>query len=815
MRQGKLSMSLKFPERYRSVGKVEFINNKVRPYTAIQKVFDLTPVFTTQGFKVMKSGSERQTKDYELGNYAGLDMKLVYKTETPYLGTGYMLQKLSNLHYNPLNMYHFSGADTLGLTHTGLPSVRYHESKVFVSPQSSSTKEIEFALDFGVATKESGEPIVYHTMEPSEEKLMKVVSLPIGEMRGHSRRQEMIKGMVEKLQIESEGKAITVRVSAILKGSRPRTFSYTATAAVGQSGMTSKWNLHLTCERTSRKICIDGSIRIPPFSIWKLNDIRSEDPVFRFHNSLGYGHECESKVVINGYAKTSEKQKQLARETPEAKEFGRLLSLGTPMIELSKLAEIVRRQSTVLDVYDYKISYVNVGRQVSRVSRKVLDALELVLLPYHVSKDSYSSSGVSRLPISSIGVGSAGFGYGSENWEMEVRTTLHPIRSSIDVEITNVTRPGQEYKFRDIPLPYPLTYLYPKTLVSYVTNPLAMTVKAITGKPIYPVCTLEGKHITTFDNRTTKANMDDCFHLLSGDCSKAMSYGVLVRPLESSSSYSHESKKEVKVFIGKTEFTMKPEGEDVAVKVNGSPIRMMTEKKTIKGVAGHIDAKISMSKDKVVILESSKINVLFDGKRIKVEGSNLLKNKLCGLCGDSNNKMVGDVPSPRQCLLSSPKLEVASYRVSLPSKQCSPLPGNLMAELKKETEMCIKLSNLPNGGISASSSLGYESLSGMGGSGCMEHRHEMHELVSENNKLCFSKIPLLTCKRQCHSVGMREKRIGFTCMPEYDRKTQHIAEKVRRGETVPELRNLPTTFTKMRSMPVDCKPNTAYGSSLI
>ena len=52
-------------------------------------------------------------------------------------------------------------------------------------------------------------------------------------------------------------------------------------------------------------------------------------------------------------------------------------------------------------------------------------------------------------------------------------------------------------------------------------------------------------------------------------------------------------------------------------------------------------------------------------------------------------------------------------------------------------------------------------------------------------------------------------------MPEYDRKTQHIAEKVRRGETVPELRNLSRTFTKMRSMPVDCKPNTAYGSSLI
>ena len=52
-------------------------------------------------------------------------------------------------------------------------------------------------------------------------------------------------------------------------------------------------------------------------------------------------------------------------------------------------------------------------------------------------------------------------------------------------------------------------------------------------------------------------------------------------------------------------------------------------------------------------------------------------------------------------------------------------------------------------------------------------------------------------------------------MPESDRKAQHIAEKVRRGESVPELRNLPTTYGKVRSMPVDCKPNTAYGSSLI
>merc|ERR1719500_1044963 len=268
--------------------------------------------------------------------------------------------------------------------------------------------------------------------------------------------------MMEKLQVTSEGKAITISVSTILKGNRPRTFSYTATVGTGQSGMTSKWDLELMCERSSKKICIRGDISIPPFSIWNLNSILSEDPVFRFRNTLGYGQECESKVVINGYAKASEKQKQLARETPEAREFERLRSKGTPMVELSKLAEIVRRQSSVLSVYDYKIEFVNVDDEVTRLSQRALEALEFVWLPYSVSKDSQGwwpvSSGISRLPIESSGSGSGygsgsgsgygsgsgsgsgsgyGSGYGSDSFEMEVRTTIHPTRGSFDVEITN------------------------------------------------------------------------------------------------------------------------------------------------------------------------------------------------------------------------------------------------------------------------------------------------------------------------------------------------------------------------------------------
>merc|ERR1719188_460666 len=58
----------------------------IRPYTVIQKYFDMTPVFKSAGFKIINSRTPMHTKEYEFGQYSGIDMKLVYNTETPYLG---------------------------------------------------------------------------------------------------------------------------------------------------------------------------------------------------------------------------------------------------------------------------------------------------------------------------------------------------------------------------------------------------------------------------------------------------------------------------------------------------------------------------------------------------------------------------------------------------------------------------------------------------------------------------------------------------------------------------------------------------------
>merc|ERR1719507_294948 len=74
MRNGKVAASIKFPEKIRNIAKIDVLTHKVRPYTVVQKYFDMTPVFRSSHFKIIKSRTPRHTKEYEVGQYSGIDM---------------------------------------------------------------------------------------------------------------------------------------------------------------------------------------------------------------------------------------------------------------------------------------------------------------------------------------------------------------------------------------------------------------------------------------------------------------------------------------------------------------------------------------------------------------------------------------------------------------------------------------------------------------------------------------------------------------------------------------------------------------------
>ena len=64
-----------------------------------------------------------------------------------------------------------------------------------------------------------------------------------------------------------------------------------------------------------------------------------------------------------------------------------------------------------------------------------------------------------------------------------------------------------------------------------------------------------------------------------------------------------------------------------------------------------------------------------------------------------------------------------------------------------------------------------------------------------------------------HNISCFKIDPFFLSMSKSDRRTQHLAEKIRRGEVLPELKSLPESFSSEKTMPVECKPYSVHGGS--
>merc|ERR1712111_124287 len=144
----------------------------------------------------------------------------------------------------------------------------------------------------------------------------------------------------------------------------------------------------------------------------------------------------------------------------------------------------------------------------------------------------------------------------------------------------------------------------------------------------------------------------------------------------------------VKKGIWNTEIILKknlikviPSGSLPKVLVNGQPIEIpVGTGKTVvaKDIVDHtVIAELSMTPDHVVIVKAPRFlleEVKSNGHIIEVIPSVLLKNKLCGVCGNFQKPIIS---------------EIASWMIPS-SSSSSMMSPTLMSQLKKETEMCSK-----------------------------------------------------------------------------------------------------------------------------
>ena len=682
----------------------------VRPFVTYKKVSDLTPLTLTSNMKVIRSNQETKTFNFPYGEYIGLNLLYKIETESPYTDARSALDILKMFNNNPINALRFIWAHP-ALRENGKPSIRRHTHSVTLDPSTSTTKEFQFDIKIGFGKKLKGhQQIKYKTLklknqqqeqQQQQNKLNRLNPFQIvdhnnEEQSVHPRRQQKIQQSLQKLNIES-GYALSLIYTFTMKGSRPRSFTNSITFSAGQESHSSrhgmiknKWDIHFESETSTpspvKQLCVKGEVDMPVLPLWNIEELRSSLIDFRFVNDISFGKSScsESSIKAVGSAKVSHEQKEFSRQSPEARKCHELLENRVPGAKLSDACQRTRLQAETVDEIEYKIEYSNVPVEVLVIEKKAVEYLKIFLWPYIKAVKSSGSSD-SRLNQNMLQEEKASF-------PVMVRILFHRETPSFDLIIN---KPEESIVFSKIRIPYPLSLVFPMKAAT-CPNSFYQILKSLSGESWTPECKVGSEMLTTFDNKTMPLKMDDCFHLLSGDCSHQRSYGILARSMK-----HDKNRREVKVFLGKNTVLFTPteqqrsENPEIKVTVNNEELEVPSNTQRPIKAHGEEIGSIFRSIDNVFELKSSQFRVQFrfDGSRIVVFASQLLKSKLCGLCGNFNQVRKDDMTGPSKCIHAKPEVQVASYRVQ--SHHCERLPSHIERELEEDKQRCVQFKEIP------------------------------------------------------------------------------------------------------------------------
>merc|ERR1712042_96787 len=747
---GKLQVVSKLTEETKSAPEVDLISFTIKPLPVHPSV------------KIIKSKGERRTLEQTLGETVGINFKYVIKTESEVTDLKTAFDLMSLYKYNPSNNVIFGWTQS-PMTISGYPSSRYLEAKFIYHPRRSSTKEVETEIALGAAYKKHSYVIEY------KPETIGVIAP---------------KQVLEKLNVES-GVALSGELKVILKGGSPRKYSYTLIGGHGFTGMVQKWKLHLeNPEKT--KICIDGKLTIPSVSLRNAHELKSQDIKMFLKNVIGFGKTCEEySVKIDGSSSVSYEQKEIAtrsissrkcgevrREVEELKEKLRTIPKETPEYthvehELLRLTEEkieycrqMLNELSTLDSVKLNIEYTNMPEYV-REYFKVLDiAVKTVLLPYMTEIKSRKSHN-----------------------EVIVDLKFLPHLNAFNMIL--ITEEGT-VKYHSIRLP---TYVKEVIPVVAAEQPIVESISKIKGTPLYPECRIGDSVVKTFDNSTYTYELDGCYHVLVADSSKQNYFAVLAKELE--------GKKEVKLFIHETEVVLKPtraytvQNKEYEILVDGQRIEIRpNERKEIPTKSSSVILKLIRSPDDVLIPETPYLRVIYDGELVEVkETSILVQRDLEGLCGTNNGDQRNDVLTPTVKVAPTYQAAAISHRVG---KSCPSLTQQ--QQIYKEQLRSAMEPRIEKVKVTQFLKSQLEKCSKM-----------MHSTIWQGPSFCISQIPVLQCGIGCSPRSMVTKPVPFTCLPATrERVIRLYEEKVRRGDILPELRNMQKSFTTKMYVPVTC-----------
>lgn len=715
---GKISINWKI-ENSTNSDTTDLLSYQVKPYTTCKKVGDITPLALTNHFKIISS--DNKVKDVEfpatVTNFLGLKIRV--SNESPFDELKSFWDILSFHKYNPLGPLAFSWTFP-ALAEHNRPSLRYHEFTA--SMDTTTVKEISFDIKLGLGQMDQEDPkIRYRRVQLEQQQWsdeeqqqwydeeeqwydeeqqqstqynsFQLTSEDIDSIQVHPKRQKRVKQGLQQLQVQN-GYGIALIYTLTLKGSQPWKYIGTISFAIGnelikkgdRNLVKTKWNFNWENEaqRSSEspifKICMRGYSDVPLLPMWTISDIYTSINSFRFNNELSMGSSScfETSITVDGHAKVSNKQLEFSLNSEEARQCQLLLHQNVTGAKLSRACEKFRLQANSLDEIEFETTFHNVSEKQKNNEDRLVEVIKMLLWPNFrpsLSNTKYRE----HQPLA------------GSTFSTKTLIRFHQKTPSFDLDILRV---DGNLHFANVHIPYPFNLVFP---LKGGRNNFFLAARALTGNSFTPECKVDMKQITTFDNKTIPVALDDCFHLLSGDCSKDESFGILAK-----TSKSAKMMRELKVFLGDISITLNPSSKHTkheyfskngTTRVQEIPLSkgIWTQMISNGKAYGHLYRSI----DNVYQVKSDKYNVnfLYDGSRIVIYASNLLKNKLCGICGNFNQVSKDDILGPAACTHTNPEALVASYRLN--SNECEALPKHVENQLKNDHLECHQIKQVP------------------------------------------------------------------------------------------------------------------------
>merc|ERR1711980_44119 len=343
--------------------------------------------------------------------------------------------------------------------------------------------------------------------------------------------------------------------------------------------------------------------------------------------------------------------------------------------------------------------------------------------------------------------------------EILVDLKFQPELNTVNMVLT--TEEGT-VRYHNIRVPQRLRKLLPFVASE---NSSKQLVSVLRGAEVYSKCRVGDGVVKSFSNKTYTYELDDCYHVLSAEHNQKMSHSVLAK--------SVQGEKYVKVFVLGSKMELKPQQGMMEIDVDGQRIYLnKNERKEIQSQNRMVTYRVHRTSDDVVVVETPFNRIFTDGHVIEIENTRLSpQGQLTGLCGSDNGDKRDTVLSAQSCSpLTQQQQQLRQQQVAC--SQPKVIKSQVSQVLLRKSRECSQMK---------------------------------HSMVRQTGRLCISQIPIVKCGGGCAPKSFMKKSVPFTCIPT-DRKRviDLYEEKVRRGDILPELRNMEKAFSSEMNVPVSC-----------